>query len=366
MLRNTIYTTTTAHGRSAKTYSATTNPQLPGQGVMQGGGASLPNYKSQQLPVLRAIEKHGTPAVFHHASKVKARFKRWVSGFSDDISLFINELGVRNSRIDEALTISQRLRNAVQLNLERYEEYFFTSGGSLNIKKCFYYFIGFIWTGTEWRYCDNDELNVDPVVITPTSLSMDAAPQQVQWYEASDAQRTLGSYIAPDGSFYKQMEILYGKLQDWQQCLRNMSSNNLHAKWLSYKNVFLKKIMYPLIGHSCDIAALDPLQKTVDREVLHLLGLNEHFPRAILYAPLKLGGLGCGTIHGQHVIDKILLFVHHLREQGQIQEALMASMSTTQIECGTSTPFFLLDATQSFGYAYLDQPNLVRMPTSGN
>ena len=62
---------------------------------MQGGGASLPNYKSQQLPVLKAIESNGTPAMFSHASKLKTKFKKWASGFSDDISLFLNELGVR-------------------------------------------------------------------------------------------------------------------------------------------------------------------------------------------------------------------------------------------------------------------------------
>lgn len=89
MLRQTIYTTTTAHGRSTQTYSATANPETPGQGVMQGGGASLPNYKSQQLPVLRAIEANGIPAIFCHASKLQDKFKRWVSGFSDDISLFL-------------------------------------------------------------------------------------------------------------------------------------------------------------------------------------------------------------------------------------------------------------------------------------
>lgn len=92
MLRQMIYTTTTAHGRSKQTYSATPNPKAPGQGVMQGGGANLPNYKSQQLPVLKAIETNGTPAIFCHASKLTAKFKRWLSGFSDDISLFLNEL----------------------------------------------------------------------------------------------------------------------------------------------------------------------------------------------------------------------------------------------------------------------------------
>mmetsp|Transcript_2309 Transcript_2309/g.3520 ORF Transcript_2309/g.3520 Transcript_2309/m.3520 type:complete len:290 (+) Transcript_2309:912-1781(+) len=118
---------------------------------------------------------------------------------------------------------------------------------------------------------------------------------------------------------------------------------NLRAKWLSYKNVFLRKIMYPLIGHSFGSEDLQSLQKPVDVEILHILGLNEHFPRAVLRAPLIYGGLGCTTIHGQHIIDKLILFVHHIRENKRIAEVLLTSMSMTQLECGVYKPFFDLD-----------------------
>ena len=40
VLRQMEYTVTTAHGKSQDTYSTTTNPKVPGQGVIQGGGAS--------------------------------------------------------------------------------------------------------------------------------------------------------------------------------------------------------------------------------------------------------------------------------------------------------------------------------------
>ena len=346
ILRQMVYTTTTAHGRSATNYSASANPSVPGQGVMQGGGASLPNYKSQQLPVINGYERHCIPAVFRHVSKVKDSFRRWVSGFSDDISLMLNELGVKLSGVDSHLPMAQRVKNALQNNLERYEEYFFTAGGSLNIKKCFYYLVGFHWTGTGWRYKTNSEIHIDNVVITPTTLANDNTPQQVQWHEANEAQRSLGSHIAPDGSNNRQLEVLFDKLKEWQKCLSNMNRANLQARWISYQNVFLRKLMYPLIGHTCEDDDLQSLQKTIDNEVLHILGLNEHFPRAVLRAPLLLGGMGCVTVHGQHVIDKLILMVHHFREDGRIKETLLASMGITQIECGSSRPFFDLEADE--------------------
>jgi hypothetical protein len=187
-------------------------------------------------------------------------------------------------------------------------------------------------------------MEVDPIQLTPTTLDHSGTPQQVQWCEANEAQRTLGSCIAPDGNFYRQLEVLHDKLTAWKQCLRNLNSSNLQAKWLSYQTVFMKKIMYPLIGHCCGYGDLQEIQKPVDRELLHLLGLNEHFPRAVLHAPLKYGGLGSVTIHGQHVIEKLILLVHHMRENGQIRETMLSSMGTTQLECGSGQPFFTLPA----------------------
>mmetsp|Transcript_20247 Transcript_20247/g.28843 ORF Transcript_20247/g.28843 Transcript_20247/m.28843 type:complete len:463 (+) Transcript_20247:2603-3991(+) len=161
--------------------------------------------------------------------------------------------------------------------------------------------------------------------------------------EANDAQRTLGAFIAPDGSFIRQLDVLHEKLDGWKRCLRNMHSGNLRAKWLSYRNVFLRKIMYPLIGHTLGDADLQSLQKPVDVEILHIMGLNEHFPRVVLRGPLLYGGLGCTSLHGQHIIDKLVLFVHHIRENKRIAEVFYTSMSLTQLECGVSTPFIDLD-----------------------
>ena len=58
---------------------------------------------------------------------------------------------------------------------------------------------------------------------------------------------------------------------------------------------FMRKIMYPLVCHGCGSEYLRDIQQPVDWEILHILRLNEHFPRAALYAPLKYGGMGCTT-----------------------------------------------------------------------
>ena len=345
ILRQMEYTVTTAHGQSKITYKANEDPDELGQGVIQGGGASGPNYASQQHPVLKAVEKNCTPAVFRHASKAKKRFKRWVTGFADDMSLLLNAFGIISTQNESRLPILRRLRDTLQTNVARYEEYFAHAGGALNLRKCFYYLFNFEWTGSKWQYQLNCNMQIDPIQITPTTLDNSGVPHTMEWLEANDARRTLGSFVAPDGSSSKQLEILHGHLKEWKKALQNINSANLQAKWISFKNVFSAKIMYPMIGHNFSEDDLHPIQQQVDKELLHILGLNEHFPRAVLRAPLKYGGMGCATFHAQHVIDKVILFLHHIRERKQIAEALLALMSTTQLECGMDTPFFTLPAT---------------------
>ena len=340
ILRQMEYTVTTAHGKSTQTYMASGNSAAPGQGVIQGGGASGPNYASQQHPVLKAYENNCPPAEFYHVSRIQARFRRWASGFADDMSLFLNQSGIAPR--NQSQVTPQRVGEELQNNLTRYEAYFATVGGALNLKKCFYYLVEFIWSGTTWRYKANAEINAPQVTVSPTTLDDSGTPQPIAWLEANDAQRTLGSHIAPDGSSAKQLDVLLGHLKTWQGAIRNISNGNLHAKWLSYQNVFTRKVMYPMIGHSFSKHDLQEIQRPTEIELLHLLGLNEHFPRAPLRASLSFGGMGCPSFHAQHVADKTVLFLHHMRENAEIAEVMKASMSLTQLECGTAKSFFSL------------------------
>lgn len=126
------------------------------------------------------------------------------------MSLLLNELGTATTTTGGS--IPQRIRAALQDNVSRYEAYFTAAGGALNIRKCFYYLVNFQWTETTWRYQTNEEMGLPPITITPTTLDGTSESQPIAWLEANDAQRSLGSYIAPDGSSTAQLNILHGML----------------------------------------------------------------------------------------------------------------------------------------------------------
>mmetsp|Transcript_5782 Transcript_5782/g.8512 ORF Transcript_5782/g.8512 Transcript_5782/m.8512 type:complete len:285 (+) Transcript_5782:762-1616(+) len=80
----------------------------------------------------------------------------------------------------------------------------------------------------------------------------------------------------------------------------------------------------------------------MDQIACHSLGLNEHFPRALLHGPVTLGGVGVPTLWAETLADKLAYFVHHMRVEDDVGRQLKVSVAITQLEIGVGTPFFQL------------------------
>ena len=92
-----------------------------------------------------------------------------------------------------------------------------------------------------WKYKTKNEVNLANVTITPTTLDDSGEPQPLTWLESNDAQRMLGSHIAPDGSNMKQLDVLLGHLQAWQKALRNISTGNIQANYYHISTYFQER-----------------------------------------------------------------------------------------------------------------------------
>ena len=65
-------------------------------------------------------------------------------------------------------------------------------------------------------------------------------------------------------------------------------------------------VLYPLMASMCTKAELDKIQcDMMARAKCNALGLNEHFPRAVLYGPLCYGGMQLPTAHESTTIESI-------------------------------------------------------------
>jgi hypothetical protein len=98
-------------------------------------------------------------------------------------------------------------------------------------------------------------------------------------------------------------------------------------------------VLYPIMACACTDKEMTTLDKTLSKAKCHALGLNEHFPRAILHGPLHLGGMGIHTAQTKTMTTRITYFLFHTRMQTEVGQNLEASIAYLQLEIGTITHF---------------------------
>ena len=80
------------------------------------------------------------------------------------------------------------------------------------------------------------------------------------------------------------------------------------AKWTAITSILESEVHYPLMATLCEPKELDKVERVITRAKCSALGLNEHFPRAILYGPLQYGGMGLPTTKSKTAITRINYF----------------------------------------------------------
>ena len=117
-----------------------------------------------------------------------------------------------------------------------------------------------------------------------------AVPTEIQRYETLEAKRTLGQYIGLDGNMKKESEVKQNIVTAWTQAMTGCYLSRLD-EYRSYHNFFIPKLTYTFATTTLAAADLNKLQTQLDKVYLPSMGLNRHFPHAILKGPSKYGGL---------------------------------------------------------------------------
>jgi hypothetical protein len=139
LLYNMSFNLITGFGTSSYTYNNTDN-NLSSQGVLQGSNSAAPLFILNSDVSLHTYNRIGSGASFVHPITRSTINDKGVQ-YVDDTSLFLNSLGagISSSETSEVDTKTQ-LKNIAAKNSNTWSDCLWTSGGCLNIDKCFYYY----------------------------------------------------------------------------------------------------------------------------------------------------------------------------------------------------------------------------------
>lgn len=219
------------------------------------------------------------------------------------------------------------------------------SGGNLNTNKCFYYYI-------EPHY-DHNKMKVAyktkhqaPGTITMHNPATSSSTT-LQCLETNEARRTLGVIMAPNRSSTDQTNILCERASTYINKIKRSKLTN-KAKWTAITTVLEPGITYPLLATLTSKKEMERIDKLLSHAKCQALGLNEHFPRAVLYGPHELGGIGIKSATSKTTTDRITYFLYHSRRNTTIGKKLEVSMAYLQLEVGTMLPI-LQESYQAYG-----------------
>jgi hypothetical protein len=259
-----------AHGISNAFYQVMHDFLLYGTG--QGSGASPSVWLSIVVCMLTALTVLA-PLAMSFADPWGDIFEeRTADSFVDDTSN-----GCNDAHLEMAMPYAKMIANG-QACTQIWEQSLYSSGGALELKKCFWYLVHWQWVNRRPKMAPNVSC---PGIIALTSGNV---PNYTRNSQAGGlgGKKNLGVRPAPDGNFRKEGEFLLNKAN--QYATRLLASNlNEMDTFIFHQSMYVLSMTYSLPVTTLDTRVLNKIQRRAVQAILNKLGVNKSFPCRVAF-----------------------------------------------------------------------------------
>jgi hypothetical protein len=319
----------TTHGDSNSSYSSK-HTLIPFQGVLQGNGAAPSIWVAVSTPLLNMMRtaNHG----LHITSSISQEQSSIVAfAFVDDTDL------VQGSPNRINITAQEVMEN-MQEAILRWEGGLKATGGAIVPEKSFVYPIDFKFnTAGKATYKTVEEIGAHFEV--PDAQGNTVTLRQL---EASDAEKTLGVILAPDGNNKQAVEALRKSAEEWSALVK---TGHLQAKdvWLALNTTIMKSIEYPLMALTLTEKQCKMIMSPILNVALPAAQVCRNYPRDVAYGPKELIGLGVNNIYLTQGTQQIGLLHQYLSTNTITGELMRACIEAHKMHIGFGTNMFELN-----------------------
>jgi len=170
----------------------------PIAGIGQGNGAGPQIWAAVSSPLFDILQSEGFLALLIGAISGQSHT---LAGFAfiDDTDLIVTDTA------DSVFVVAQKMQDLVAT----WEALLSATGGALVPKKCFWYLISFEFQGSKWHYAN--QWAPKPIEVRNADGQKMVIPQ----LPVTEAHRTLGVGLAPDGNNKAELEHLMTTASQW-------------------------------------------------------------------------------------------------------------------------------------------------------
>jgi hypothetical protein len=332
-LQNLTHYVRSSYGDSKSFFNAQEVNPIAIQGVGQGNGAGPQIWAVVSTAILNMLRETGNGAyLVSPISKEEFFFVGYA--FVDDTDLLVTSM----NNEDSAQTVT-----SMQHALNKWEGGLRATGGALEPRKTFWYLIDFAWTNGDWHYKKKSPRKL--LVRNPEGIVQD-----LEQVSVSEARRTLGVRLAPDGSNKEEFDHLLTIAKTWAE---NIRTGKLARKyvWQSLNSTVMAQLSHPLPATTFSREESFIIDAIIHRAALPAEGINRNFPLAMCYGSEKKQGFGMVTLYDKQGAEWIARIIRYAEQKDHfIGKLLRISYEYMEIEAGIDRPIFMAEYSE---YAHL-------------
>ena len=320
----------TSFGISDTFYSATDTTSVHGPG--QGGRGSPCIWLAISSLIMKCAKLRSDGATIINPFDDTERLNISITGFVDDVTHWLS-----NGSRDIIEQISD-----VQHMAQWWEQLLYSTGGKLELEKCFLYVM-------RWQF-DNEG---QPFITKPEELPVDVKLTDseskteyiINYKNCHEAHRSLGVMFTPGGSNKAEYERMVKKSHSFAQRIGISNINRSEAKTL-YFSCYIPGISYSLCVDSFTFNQCQKVQGATTQMFLSRMGFNRCLPSAVVYANPKIGGIGLRHLFSEQGTEKICYILQTIRCGSKTGQLLKIRLLWAHLFAGTQKP--VLEDTSTF------------------
>jgi hypothetical protein len=327
MLEEVKYHAKTVYGVSNQFYQSSKTYGIHGPG--QGGRASPSVWTVISCLILSCMKEKAIGANLISPDKNFA-VSQVASGFVDDITHWNIHMSRSLIEGDTTETINAETTTAAQW----WEELLCTTGGKLELSKCFYYPI--IW---EFDHDGNATIQepsqTNASIILKDSITKENIPIEAK--SCNDAHKTLGVMACPQGNNSAEYQRMKTKCSNFAQRMGSAILTREEAT-IFYRTICIPSITYSFAVGTFNEKQAQSLQGSLTQATLNGMGYNRKTPSAVVYGPTSLGGIGMRHLFAEQGTMQAQIIIQHIRAFTQLGSTILIQLNWAQLVSGRSTP----------------------------
>ena len=223
----------------------------------------------------------------------------------------------------------------LKTNAQTWEQALHTSGGKLELPKCFWFLMIWIWVGGLPRLATIKQKPGNLELIQTESKNNKKI--KIKRMEVTEANRVLGVRMSVDGNWKTEVRHWMGQSRAFASKIRQAKFPRICGIRV-FPFMWVAKVRYSasIVGYTRE--QCNKIQSPVVRECLAASGLNSNFPRGVVFTSVRYGGLGWEHMRTTQTYEFINLFLKHIKMNDEMSKLIRISLEKAQQQAGVSSP----------------------------